>query len=520
MGHKDQLYPIGIETFEYIREYGYLYVDKTRYVYDLTHLSKFVFLSRPRRFGKSLLLSTIKSYFEARRDLFDGLAIASLETEWRRHPVLKLNLAAYNPTDEGSLDSILDFQLLQWEKEYDIEDNSIRDFSSRFRQVITRAYEKTGERVVILIDEYDSPLVGHLDDSARLERYRDTLKSVYANLKICDEYIRFGMLTGVSRFSKMSVFSGLNNLEDISLRDRFGAICGITEDELREYFKGGIKHLSEDFDGDCSIALAELKSRYDGYHFSRRCPDVYNPFSVLNALASCDLLPYWYGTGTPTFLVKRIRDGGDFLPEMFTEKIDGSQLAMADLASTTPVAMLFQTGYLTIKGYDRRREQYILGLPNREVKLGLFRQLSQYYLDTPQRDTYNGILDIRFMLEDGNVEQAMERIKAYLAGIPYELSNGKPEIYFENNLYILFNLIGIDARAEWHTSRGRIDMLLKMPEVIYVMELKLDGTAREALEQIDSRDYALPFELDGRRVVKIGINFSKQTRNISDWIIG
>lgn len=518
MTTKAEKYPVGVETFSEIRERGYVYVDKTRQIYELTHTSKYVFLSRPRRFGKSLLLTTIEAYLLGRRDLFEGLAIANLENEWQRHPVLLLNLAAYTPDTERSLESIISGYFTEWERIYGRRDDT-DDLSRRFHNIILSAYEKTGEQVVVLIDEYDAPLVENMHDKTTLDYYRNLLKSIYVNLKVCDRYIYFGMLAGVSRFSRMTVFSGLNNLRDISLLDQFADICGITERELETCFNQGIDRLASRLGTDHTGALAELKANYDGYHFTADCPDIYNPFSVLNALNDSCIRDYWFLSGTPTFLVRSIQQSGEFLPDMFSEKVDDSQLAQVDTYSTTPLALMFQTGYLTIKGYDARRRQYRLGIPNREVREGLFKGLGGIYLNRDQQKVINRAIDIRISLEDGEVEKAMDRIKSYLAGIPYELSNGKPEIYFENNLYILLNLIGIDARAEWHTSSGRIDMLLRMPRYIYVMELKLDGTPEEALAQIDSKDYALPFKYDGREVVKIGINFSKETRNIDGWII-
>lgn len=511
-------YPIGIETFSEIREKGYVYVDKTSLVHKLVDECKYVFLGRPRRFGKSLLLSTLRAYFEGRRDLFEGLAIAGHETEWRRHPVFHFNLARYNSSIASSLETIIGGYLNEWERLYGRRDET-EDLSQRFHNVIISAYEATGEQVVVLVDEYDAPLVENLENEKTYAYMRDLLKSLYVNLKVCDPYIRFAMMTGVSRFSKMTVFSGLNNLQDITLRDEYSEICGITEQELESYFSEGVRGIAGAMGVDYGGALAELKANYDGYHFTKTCKDIYNPFSLLNAFSSREIESYWFISGTPTFLIRQIRKGDKSLPSMFTEKINRTQLAQTDTHSTSAVAMMFQTGYLTIKGYDRRREQYILGIPNREVRLGLFTELAAVYTERPREEAYNKLLDIRILLEDGDVDSAMEHIRSYLAGIPYNLSDGKPEIYFENNLYILFNLIGIDARTEWLTSDGRIDMLLKMRDHIYVIELKLDGTADEALAQINRKDYALQFRTDGRPIIKIGVNFSKDTRNIDTWII-
>lgn len=384
-------YPVGVETFSEIREGRYVYVDKTGLVYDMTR-GKYVFLSRPRRFGKSLLLTTVEAYFEGRQDLFEGLAMERLEKEWRCHPVLLLNLAAYNPDSEGSLESIISGTLSEWERIYGRRDDEC-DLSRRFHNIIVSAYENTGEKVVVLVDEYDAPLVENLHNSERFDRYRNLLKSIYVNLKVCDRYLRFGMLTGVSRFSKMTVFSGTNHLRDISLLDEYAEICGITGDELENYFRAGINRLAERLGTDYSGALAELKSNYDGYHFTANCADVYNPFSVLNALNDRCIRSYWFLSGTPTFLVKSIQRSGEYLPEMFSEKVADSELAQVDTHSTSPLALMFQTGYLTIKDYDKRRQLYRLGIPNREVREGLFKGLGSIYLNSNQQKISNLALD-------------------------------------------------------------------------------------------------------------------------------
>lgn len=510
-------YPIGIQTFSDIIEGGYVYVDKTALVYELANNGKYIFLSRPRRFGKSLLLTTLQAYFEGRRELFDGLAVEHLEREWNRHAVLLLSLAAYNAS-KPQLEEMLDNRMREFEAEYGVVTET-RVLSERFRNIIRAAYEKTGRQVVVLVDEYDAPMLAHLEEPGKHEAVRDLLKSIYVSLKDMDAYIRFAMLTGVSRFSRMTIFSGLNNLNDVSLDPEYAEICGITEQELTDNFHEGISRLAAALGTDRRGALDELKSRYDGYHFTCRLTDIYNPFSLIQALAKSDLGSYWFSSGTPTFLIRQIWRNPGILAETFNNKAGEQTLADIDTFGRTPIPLMFQTGYLTIKDFDMRRRVYTLGIPNREVEQGLFEELLAYEGDNPRRDVMPRVWDIRDLLDAGEIDEALKMVRSFLAGIPYTLSQGKPEIYFENNLYLLFKLLGIDTRAEWATSHGRIDMLLETARYIYVMELKLDGTADGALEQIDSKEYALQFEHDGRRIIRVGLNFSRETRNIDTWVV-
>ena len=508
-------YPIGIQSFESLRKLGYLYVDKTELVYILVTTSKTVFLSRPRRFGKSLLLSTIQAYFEGKRELFKGLVMEQLETEWPIHPVLKLSLATYNRARENSLEEILDNQFREWERKYNVETNT-SDLSSRFGNIIRGASNATGQTVVILIDEYDNPLIETMHDPERSEAHRLLLKSVYVNIKDLDEYIRFTMLTGVSRFSKMTIFSGLNNLRDISLNERYAAICGITEDELRSNFQTGIEQLAERNDTDFEGAVGLLKANYDGYHFTKVSPDIYNPFSLLWALDEGEIGSYWFQSGTPEFLIRQIQKSGSFLPQMFDESVEASVLSDTDISQTSPTALLYQTGYLTVKRFEKPN-LYHLGIPNLEVREGLFKNLARYYFNEQPMVIFNHVREVRSLLEEKKVDEAMERIRTFMAGIPYEFAEKATELHYENNLFILFVLIGVDARPEWHTSQGRIDLLLSMRNCIYVIELKRDGTPEEALEQIREKDYARQFAGDPRPVISLGVTFSTETRNITAW---
>lgn len=508
-------YPIGIQSFEKLREMNYLYVDKTELIYRLVNSSNCVFLSRPRRFGKSLLLSTIQAYFEGKKELFTGLAMERLESEWPVHPVLTLSLARFNPNEEKGLEQLLDNHFRIWEKKYGIEVET-DNLSMRFGNIIHAAYEATGQTVVILIDEYDNPLIETMHAPERGEAHRLLLKSVYVNIKDLDQYIRFTMLTGVSRFSKMTIFSGLNNLRDISLDDRYAAICGITEDELRSDFCRGIENLAGKRGTDYEGAVGLLKANYDGYHFTSECPDIYNPFSLLWAIDEGKIGAYWFQSGTPEFLIRRIQSGGGFLPEMFQETVEGRTLSASDISRTKPVALLYQTGYLTIKGYEDY-DLYHLGIPNLEVRKGLFENLAEHYMADDDAAISKHVREVRKLLENRKIDEAMNRLQSFMAGIPYEFAEKAVELHYENNLFIIFMLIGVDARPEWHTSDGRIDMLLSMRNFIYIIELKRDGTPEEALEQIRKKDYARQFAGDPRPIIDLGITFSTDTRNITAW---
>lgn len=510
-------YPIGIQSFSEIRENGYVYVDKTQKIYDLIDSGKYYFISRPRRFGKSLLLSTIKSYFEGKKELFEGLAIESLEKDWVKHPVIHLSLAGYNPS-ELDLKEVLKNRLSHLENEFGT-DVTTDNLGSRFGNLIIDIFKKTGRKVVILIDEYDAPIVAHLDDDDKREEMRDMLKSVYTNLKDLDDYIKFGMLTGVSRFSKMTIFSGLNNIRDISLEEKYSDLCGITESELEENFHNGIENLAKELDSDYDSALAELKANYDGYHFTKKSADIYNPFSLLWALASSEISSYWFRSGTPTFLVKALRNQREPLFRLLTEKV--GEMAISDIETyrTSPLALLFQTGYLTIKDYDAKKKRYTLGVPNREVETGLFTELLADRNDMDKYKVDQWTFDIRDNFEEGRPDEALKLVKAFFASIAANVTQNKTELFFEDNLYMLLKMVGCDVQTEYWTSCGRIDLLLKTEDYVYVMELKLDSSPEAALDQIEGKEYALQWEPDSRKVFKIGINFLTETRNIGNWTI-
>ena len=444
-----------------------------------------------------------------------GLAIEGLEAEWATHAVLTLSLTKCNPLIQGSLEEILDNQFKEWEEIYNVSIKAT-DLSSRFGNIIKAAYRSTGHPVVILIDEYDHPIISTMHDPERSEAHRQLLKSIYVNIKDLDQYIRFTMLTGVSRFSKMTIFSGLNNLKDISLNRIYATICGITEKELKENLQEGIETIATRKNTNYDGAIALLKANYDGYHFTEDCPDIYNPFSVLWACDEGKIGAYWFESGTPEFLIHRIQQSGEFLPQTFDETVEESILSSIDLSMTSPTALLYQTGYLTIKDFEDP-DLYHLGIPNLEVRKGLFQNLARYYFNEDPTAISRNIREVRKLLEAKRVDEAMERLQTFMAGIPYEFAENAVELHYENNLFIIFVLVGVDARPEWHTSQGRIDLLLTMRNAIYIIELKRDGTPEEALKQIHEKDYARQFAGDPRPIINIGVAFSTKTRNITDW---
>ncbi len=513
-----QKYPVGIQSFSGLREDGYAYVDKTEVIYRLISSGKYYFLSRPRRFGKSLLMSTIECMFQGRRDLFEGLYIDSTDFDWTPRPVFHLNFGQVKSESIQSLQNALDNHLMKWEAEYGITDTSY-GFGYRLYNIIERAYKTSGHRVVVLIDEYDKMLVNNLDNQSLFDDIKNELKSVYGVLKTADDYIRFGMITGVSRFSKVSIFSDVNNLNDISLVDKYATICGITEDEIRHYFAPGVELFAQREGVDFESMMQLLKDNYDGYHFAADSPDIYNPFSLVNALDKLEMTHSWFESGTPSFLVRLIQESDEAVEDILSTEADSATLSTNESSSSNLIGVLFQTGYLTIKGYNRHDREYTLGIPNREVGQGLFNCLLPQFAGKTGNETSRVIRRIRDAVREGRVDAFMEQLRSFLADIPYDLSRNKPEAYFQSNLYIIFKLIGFSVTTEYRTSHGRIDILMTTPSFIYVIELKLDGSAEESLEQIACKDYSLPFVSDGRQLILIGVNFSTTTRNIENWKI-
>lgn len=511
-------YPIGIQNFESLRTDGYAYVDKTASIFQLASTGRYYFLCRPRRFGKSLLLSTMRAYFEGKKELFEGLAIGTMESDWIQYPVLYLDLNAEQYDTYDSLYSILNVSLSEWENIYGKvqEEDTI---ALRFRGVIRRAFEKTGTKVVILVDEYDKPMLQAIDNQELQSRYRSVLKAFYGNLKSCDEYIRFAFLTGVTKFGKVSVFSDLNHLIDLSLDNRYFDICGITENELHAYFDEGIGELAESNNmskGDCYNCL---KRDFDGYHFCVGTLGIYNPFSVLNTIGRKQFGDYWFETGTPTFLVYQLQKTDYPLEEMTREEVTADTLNSIDIMDENPLPLLFQSGYLTIKNFNKEFGVYRLGFPNREVEQGFTRFLYQAYTPTTRSKSVFSIQKFVRDIESGNVEGFMTRLSAMFSDGDYRVV-GNEEIYFQNTIYVFFKLLGFYVDVERHTGNGRMDILLQTSDYIYIIELKVDKTATVALQQIEDKDYAAPFASDSRKLFKIGVNFNRKTRQIDDFVIG
>ncbi len=511
-----QKLPIGIQSFEDLRVKGFKYVDKSGIVYRLVTEGKYYFLSRPRRFGKSLLLNTLESYFLGKRELFDGLAIAELESDWVEYPVLHLDLNTQKYDSPEALSTLLDEVVTKWERVYG-SDESESAIGRRFQGVIKRAYEKTGRQVVILVDEYDKPLLQTIGKPELQDAYRATLKGFYGALKSMDGCIRFAFLTGVTKFGKVSVFSDLNNLRDISMLPQYYDICGITEQELRDNFSVEVSELASAQGMTVEETYSALRESYDGYHFCEdELPGMYNPFSLLNAFASLKIDYYWFETGTPTYLVELLKLHQYNLSKIEKEEVVSDVLNSVDISSTNPLPVIYQSGYLTIKGYDREFGLYRLGFPNREVKQGFVRFLIPSYTNV---DAVGSGFEIsRFVrsLREGDIEGFMERVQSCLSACPYELEP-EQERHFQSVMYILTALCGYYVDIESHTNRGRMDMTAKTADYIYIFEFKFNKSAQEALAQINDKGYAERFAADGRTVIKVGVNYSTAARNIDSW---
>ena len=524
------LLPIGIQSFEDIRTSGYKYVDKTERMYQLTHTFKFVFLSRPRRFGKSLLVSTLDAYFKAKKDLFEGLAIENLEKDWTEYPVLHLDLNIRNYNSREALLNELDKHLRRWEKIYgnEYQDKSIEE---RFEQIILLAQQKTGKKVVVLVDEYDKPLISTITKPELQDEYRAILKSFYTVLKTCGEQVRFALLTGVTKFSKVSVFSDLNNLKDISMLENFYDICGITDSELKNNFQSNVESLAKRQKFSTEEGFLNLKKHYDGYRFTsmttyeddngeeKQIEGIYNPFSLLNALSDKDFKSYWFETGTPTFLIEKLQSEHYAPKDLDGIMVSDSAMGVTYQEDLSLIQYFFQTGYLTIKDYDQRLGLYTLGYPNKEVKQGFLNCLAAYYAKPSPLYSQFDISNFVLSLEAGNVEEFIDRLKAFLASIPYEMIPDS-ERHVQNVIYLLSTLCGFYCEVESHTNKGRIDMTIKTPKYIYIFELKYDVSAQEALNQIREKGYAEKFSSDPRELICVGINYSSTDRNISDWLVG
>ena len=492
-------------------------MDKTRLVYQLVKTGKYYFLSRPRRFGKSLLLSTLEAYFKGQKELFAGLKIAGLEQAWQEYPVLHLDLNARRYEDLSSLTAILNQHLESWEAIYG-QEKSDRAPEERFAYLIEKINRTTARNVVILIDEYDKPLLQSIGNESLQTDYRNTLKAFYGVLKSCDKYIQFALLTGVTKFSKVSIFSDLNNLNDISMDDRYATICGITEQELYSFFAEDIRSLGAMNNLDEIATRQQLKEFYDGYHFTPSSADLYNPFSVLNTFDRKRFGSYWFETGTPTFLVELLQQKHYNLYQLAHEEVTEDMLAGIDAMEDSPIPVLYQSGYLTLKDFDSRFGLYTLGFPNREVEEGFDRYLLPRYASIQNGSSAFQIRNFVQEVWRGDIDSFMLRLQSFFADTPYELARDL-ELHYQNVLFIVFKLLGFYVQVEYHTSRGRIDLVLQTEKYIYVMEFKLEGSAEEALAQIDEKQYALPFASDPRILYKVGVNFNNQLRGIEKWLV-
>jgi len=511
-------FPIGIQTFSEIRNNNFVYVDKTELIYKLVSEGKVYFLSRPRRFGKSLLISTLEQFFLGKKELFQGLKIAELEKEWNEYPVFRLDFNAENFESVQVLSNHINQFLVGLERKYGRYEEEV-SISARFGGVIRRACEHSGKRVVVLVDEYDKPLLQSIDNEALCDQLRELLKAFYGVLKSSDEYLKFVFLTGVTKFSKVSVFSDLNQLKDITMWQDYSALCGITGEELELYFKDDIQLLADKYGETYDDMRERLRIRYDGYHFSENSVGVYNPFSILNTFDSLSLKDYWFQTGTPTFLMELLRNAHYDITDLEGVRMEANDISNYRAESNNPVPVIYQAGYLTIKAFDLKRERYTLGYPNAEVKNAFLKFIAPAYIPPITKNAFciDGFMDD---IEDGNVEGFMTRFKALIAAIDYTLFDKElKEKYFQTIFYLVFSMVGAVVRTEVHTSNGSIDAVVESGDHIYVFEFKLDKSVEEALSQIERKQYVDRYLADHRKTVKIGANFSSTTHQLEAWKI-
>ena len=510
-----RLYPIGIQTFSEIREKNYLYIDKTEYVYRMTHFAKYVFLSRPRRFGKSLLTSTLHSYFSGRKDLFQGLVMERLEKEWIEYPVLHFDMSMAKHVDKERLERLLDFMLSDYERTFGL-DTTAGDANLRLTRLIKCAYEKTGKKVVVLIDEYDAPLLDVVHEKENLGVLRNIMRNFYSPLKACDPYLKYVFLTGITKFSQLSIFSELNNIKNISMDEPYAVICGISEDEMLTQMQEDMGMLAAKLNISSEEVLLKLKGNYDGYHFTYPSPDIYNPFSLLNAFADGKFGSYWFGSGTPTYLIKMLGKFGVNPSDIGPKQAKASIFDAPTETMTNITPLLYQSGYITIKDYNKILDLYTLDIPNKEVRLGLMESLLPNYVgnETPEATTM--VAYLFYDIQNGDMDSALRRLQAFLSTVPY-CDNTKYEGHYQQLFYVIFSLLNYYVDIEVRTPRGRVDVVLRTKTTLYVMELKLDKTAGEAMEQINLKNYPERFALCGLPVVKVAINFDSERCTIGEW---
>ena len=513
-----RLYPIGIQTFSEIRTKRYLYIDKTAYVYHMTHsASKYMFLTRPRRFGKSLLVSTLHSYFEGKKELFENLAIEKLEKEWTSYPVLHFDMSTAKHADRNQLVSELERKLLGYEKIYGRGEGDI-EINQRLQGLIERAYTQTGQQVIVLIDEYDAPLLDVVHEEKNMPVLRNVMRNFYSPLKACDPYLRYVFLTGITKFSQLSIFSELNNIENISMDEPYAAICGITEEELLTQMSGDLNRMAERMKTSRDEVIALLKDNYDGYHFTWPSPDIYNPFSLLTAMAKGKIGSYWFGSGTPTYLIEMLNKfhvkpqqiGGR---KVLAESFDAPTERMTDINP-----LLYQSGYVTIKNQDSFTGLYTLDIPNKEVRIGLMKSLLSGYLNQYTAEGFTTVALLFKAITEERIDDALRLLQTFLSTIP-QCDNTDYEGHYQSLLYTIFSLLGMYVDVEVRTPDGRVDMVMRTPSILYVIELKLNKTADIAMQQIDLKNYPERFALCGLPIVKVAINFDSKRHTLEDWII-
>lgn len=512
-------YPVGIQTFDKIREGGYIYVDKTKYIVEfLRNGSQYVFLSRPRRFGKSLFVSTLQAYYEGRKELFEGLALGEYEKEWVKHPVLHFDMStAKNNSTPEELEDVLGYMLSEYEQVYG-RDELAKSPNQRLQSLVKRAYKQTGQKVVVLIDEYDAPLLDVVHEKDSLKALRLVMRKFYSPLKYLDPWLEFTFITGITKFSQLSIFSEINNLDNISMFDQYSAICGISKTELLTTMKPDVELLAKALGKTFDETVAELKSYYDGYHFSENSEDIFNPFSLVKALRNKKIAAYWFSSGTPTYLINTLKKHHVGVMDIEQKSVGVDDFDVSPEQMTSALPLLYQSGYLTIKKYNPILQSYQLDYPNKEVRVGMLRSLAPNYLSPMSLNNNSFIFDFLEQLYDNNMDGALQKMQAYLASISNRLAN-KNEKDFQTVFYLIFNLMGAYILVEEDSAIGRADAVLHMPDTIYVIELKYDKTAEEALRQIDDKGYLIPYSADGKRLVKVGINYDSQKRTIGNWMI-
>ena len=516
---EQKAYPIGIQTFEEVRKNDYLYVDKTEYIYRMTHSNgKYYFLGRPRRFGKSLLVSTFQSYFEGRKDLFKGLAMEKLEKEWTEYPVLHFDMSGGKHMGKEQLERYLGYILEREETKWGIQ-TTLKDNNTRLIDLINIACEKSGRQVVILIDEYDAPMLDVVHEAEQLDALRNIMRNFYSPLKFSEAKLRFVFLTGITKFSQQSIFSELNNIANISLNDDYAGICGITEEELLTQMSGDIDMLASRLGISREQTIAKLREHYDGYHFSAESPDVFNPFSLLNCFAERKFGSYWFASGTPTYLINMMRRFGVVPTDISRIEADSSEFDAPTENLTTIMPLLYQSGYITIKDYNKDYNYYILDVPNKEVRVGLTKALIPSYVTRNTLATTNTARRIAQALDKQDMDGALQLLQTFLGTVPY-CDNTNYEGHYQQMLFIIFTLLtDYLVDVEVHTPKGRVDIVILTRTDLFLLEIKLDKDAATAMRQIDLKDYRSRFALCGKPVTKVGVNFDSAASNISDWVI-